>query len=78
MWSFGPFLDFLTSDNRGVGHAHAHLLARVQPHNQFQTFTIVFFETLRGDKRPSSMLRIDKDFVENETHSGAHKCSHIC
>lgn len=46
MWSFGLFLDFLTSDNRGVGHAHARAGTITQ---SISTFTIVFFETLSGD-----------------------------
>lgn len=43
---FWPSLDFLTSDNRVVGHAHC-----VCAHNQFLTFAIVFFETLKGDNK---------------------------
>lgn len=43
---FWPFLDFLTSDNRGVGHAHAGAGTITQ---SISAFTIVFFETLSGD-----------------------------
>lgn len=45
---FWPFLDFLTSDNRGVGHAHACTPTDTQ---SISTFTIVFFETLKGDNK---------------------------
>lgn len=50
-WSFGlfsNFLDFLIPDNRGVGHAHARAHAYTQ---SISTFTIVFFETLKGDNK---------------------------
>lgn len=45
---FWPFLDFLTSDNRGVGPARAHAHKNTQ---SISTFTIVFFETLKGDNK---------------------------
>lgn len=70
---FWPFLDFLTLDNRGVGHTHVRTHTNTQ---SISTFPIVFYETLKSDNK---ILINSKQWTgpfEAETHPHARKHTH--
>lgn len=69
---FWPFLDFLTSDNRGVGPAHARTHTNTQ---SISTFTICFSLKLGGViKGPGQCLGLIRILLKLK-HSQAHKRS---
>ncbi len=71
---FWPFLDFLSSDNRGVRHAHA--LRRTQTHNQFPHLPLFSLKLWRVLTESLSILHIEQGLLRLQTVPSTQKHAH--